>query len=58
MYTLTRLSKKYTIDEQLWKSIIQIAQFESEIELGGNPTDNAQAKVSLLTVKDFNYIEK
>mgnify|MGYP000858755924 CR=1 FL=1 len=45
-------------DKLLLKKIIRIAQFESEIELGVNPSDFEQANTGNLTEQDFEYIRK
>lgn len=45
-------------DEALFKKIIKIAQFESEMDLGVNPKDFDQAHVGYLTEDDFEYIDK
>ena len=42
----------------LSKTIIRIAQYESEIELGVNPSDFEQANTGNLTEEDFEYIRK
>lgn len=45
-------------NEVLSKKIIRIAQYESEIELGVNPSDFEQANTGYLTENDFEYIRK
>jgi len=42
----------------LFKKIIKIAQFESELDLGVNPKNFDQAKAANLTENDFEYISK
>jgi hypothetical protein len=42
----------------LFRKIIRIAQFESELDLGVNPLDFEQANVGNLTENDFEYIRK
>ncbi len=44
--------------EVLCKKIIRIAQYESEIELGVNPSDFEQANTCYLTERDFEYINR
>ena len=48
----------YKGDVLLSKTIIRIAQYESEIELGVNPSDFEQANTGNLTEEDFEYIRK
>jgi hypothetical protein len=48
----------YKGNELLSKKIIRIAQFESELELGVNPSDLEQANTGYLTEKDFEYIRR
>ncbi len=45
-------------DETLFKKVVKIAQFESELDLGVNPKSFDQAKVGNLTENDFEYIKK
>ena len=45
-------------DDVLFKKVLRIAQFESELDMGVNPKDFEQAKVSYLTTSDFEYIKK
>ncbi len=45
-------------NEDLFKQILKIAQFESELDMGVNPSDFEQANVGYLTEKDFEYIKK
>lgn len=45
-------------NEVLCRKLIRIAQFESEIDLGVNPSDFEQAHVGNLTEQDFEYIRK
>ncbi len=45
-------------DETLFKKILKIAQFESELDMGVNPSDFEQAHVRFLSEKDFEYIRK
>ena len=45
-------------NEKLSKKLIQIAQHESELDLGVNPRDFEQANTSYLTKHDFEYIKK
>lgn len=45
-------------NELLSKTIIRIAQYESEIELGVNPSDFEQADTGNLTERDFEYIRR
>jgi len=52
--TLEKLKK----NEALFKKVLRIAQFESELDMGVNPKDFEQAKVSYLTTSDFEYIKK
>ena len=42
----------------LYKKVLHIAQFESEIDMGVNPRNNDQADVSQLTETDSEYIGK
>jgi hypothetical protein len=62
---MRRISDKYkkTLNElkdneELFKKVIRIAQRESEIDMGVNPSDNEQADTGKLTKKDFEYIRK
>ena len=57
---LNSLNQKFEfkISKDLWRKILRVAQFNSEIELGVNPLDIAQAKVSFLSQDDFGYIDK
>ena len=45
-------------DQVLLKKVIRVAQFESELELGVNPSCFDQADTSYLTEKDFDYIRR
>jgi hypothetical protein len=45
-------------NETLFRKIIRIAQYESELDLGVNPSNFEQANVGNLTEKDFEYIRK
>lgn len=45
-------------NELLLKQVIRIAQHESELELGVNPSDIEQAQTSYLTEADFEYISR
>ena len=51
-YTIQYLKENLS----LYKHVRRIAQFESEVDLGTNPLNKGQAKVSKLTPSDFNYI--
>lgn len=42
----------------LYKRVLRIAQFESEVDMGVNPKNFDQADVSALTASDFGYIAK
>lgn len=50
--------EEYKDNELLSKKIIKIAHFESEIELGVNPSDLEQANTAYLSEQDFEYIRK
>ncbi|MFW5851044.1 MAG: hypothetical protein ACOCWB_02355 [Bacteroidota bacterium] len=45
-------------NETLFRKVIRIAQYESELDLGVNPLNFEQANVGNLTEKDFGYIRK
>lgn len=45
-------------NEILLRKVIRIAQFESELDLGVNPTSSEQANTGLLTEQDFEYIQR
>lgn len=45
-------------NEELLKKVIRIAEYESELDLGVNPSDFEQAKTRNLSEKDFEYIHK
>ena len=45
-------------NQVLLKRVIRIAQFESELDLGVNPSSFDQADTGYLTEKDFDYIRK
>jgi len=45
-------------NEVLFKKILKIAQFESELDMGVNPQNLEQANVKYLTENDFEYIRK
>jgi hypothetical protein len=45
-------------NDALFKKIIRIAQYESELEMGVNPSDFEQASTNTLSEKDFEYIRK
>ena len=45
-------------NDKLFKQVLKIAQAESEMAMGVNPTDRSQANVGLLNEGDFDYIEK
>jgi len=45
-------------DEALLRKVIRIAQFESEVDLGVNPTNQSQANTGNLTEQDFEYIKR
>ncbi|HBX51568.1 MAG: hypothetical protein A2275_07480 [Bacteroidetes bacterium RIFOXYA12_FULL_35_11] len=45
-------------NELYLKKIIRVAQYESELELGVNPSDFEQANTGYLTEHDFEYIHK
>jgi hypothetical protein len=45
-------------NEILLRKVIRIAQFESELDLGVNPTSSDQANTGQLTEQDFEYIQK
>lgn len=42
----------------LSKKIIRVAQYESELELGVNPSNFDQARTGYLSEKDFEYIRR
>lgn len=42
----------------LYKKVLKIAQFESEVDLGVNPKNVDQADISNLSEKDFDYINE
>ncbi len=44
--------------EGLYKKLLNIAQFESELDLGVNPKNFDQADVSKLSERDAEYISK
>lgn len=48
----------YKDNKLLSKKIIRIAQYESEVELGVNPSNFEQANTGNLTKKDFDYIRR
>ncbi len=52
--TLNELKK----DEALFKKVLKVAQFESELDMGVNPKSTDQANTGYLTEKDFEYIKK
>jgi hypothetical protein len=45
-------------DKALYRKVLRIAQFESEVDMGVNPKNSDQADVSALTESDFGYINK
>lgn len=45
-------------NEVLLRKVIRIAQFESELDLGVNPTSSDQANTGDLTEQDFEYIQR
>ena len=45
-------------NEVLLRKVIRAAQFESEIDLGVNPTSSDQANTGDLTEQDFEYIKR
>jgi len=45
-------------DEALFKRVLKVAQFESEMDMGVNPKSTDQANTGYLTEKDFEYIRK
>lgn len=45
-------------NEELLHKIVRVAQFESELDLGVNPSNKEQAHVNYLTEKDFEYIRR
>lgn len=45
-------------NEVLFKKVLNIAQFESELDMGVNPRNLEQANVRFLTKNDFEYIKK
>ena len=45
-------------NEILLRKVIRIAQFESEVDLGVNPTSSDQANTGDLTEQDFEYIHR
>jgi hypothetical protein len=47
--------KKY---DSLYKEVLNIAQFESEVQLGVNPKSLDQADVTLLSDNDSHYIDQ
>lgn len=42
----------------MYLKVLKRAQFEAEVELGVNPTNENQADVSSLSEKDYDYINK
>jgi hypothetical protein len=44
--------------EALYKEVLHIAEFESEVELGVNPKSLDQADVTYLSENDSEYIDK
>jgi len=45
-------------DDILLRKVIRFAQFESEVDLGVNPTSKSQAHTNSLSEQDFNYIDR
>lgn len=45
-------------NEVLFRKVVRVAQYESELDLGVNPLDFEQANVGNLTEKDFEYIRR
>lgn len=45
-------------NKALYKKVLRIAQFQSEVDLGVNPKNSDQADVSSLSEVDFGYINK
>ena len=45
-------------NKALFKKVLKIAQFESELDMGVNPKSLEQAHVRYLTEDDFDYIRK
>jgi hypothetical protein len=45
-------------DELKLRKVIRIAQFESEVDLGVNPTSLNQANTGYLSEQDFEYIRR
>lgn len=58
----SEINKKRLVElennEILLRKVIRIAQFESEVDLGVNPTNYSQAKTGNLTEQDFEYIKR
>jgi len=50
--------KDLDTNEALLRKVIRIAQFESEVDLGVNPTSVEQANTGNLTENDFEYIRR
>ena len=48
----------FDINSKLYLKVLKRAQFEAEVELGVNPTNENQADVSALSEKDYDYINK
>ncbi len=44
--------------ENLYKKVLKMAQFESEVDMGVNPKNVDQANISNLTEEDFGYINE
>ncbi len=53
-----KIIKELKENEVLFKQVLNIAQFESELDMGVNPQNLEQANVGYLTEKDFEYINK
>lgn len=50
--------EKLNLDEVLFKKVLRIAQYESELDLGVNPKKVEQANVAYLSEQDFEYIKR
>ncbi|PLX15131.1 MAG: hypothetical protein C0599_17310 [Salinivirgaceae bacterium] len=57
-YRRIRSVQQLRKDATLYKKVLRIAQFESEVDMGVNPKNSDQADVSALTEADFGYIGK
>jgi flagella basal body P-ring formation protein FlgA len=57
-YRKIRSVQQLRKDANLYKKVLRVAQFESEVDMGVNPKNSDQADVSALTEADFGYIGK